>query len=213
MRKLDRKSESLVAKARKMAVADVCPSEPERLGIISNALVGSMAFGVPALIAGYVWIALEFPFAIVAPAAIGWYVVSRRAYGGRTAAWAALFGGVTFTLTFIVAVFLALTDGSPFAPTAWLSATLAAGAAGAVTGWLLGRVRGALAIALFSAAGMFAAAMLAGLMRSVAPSSVDVEGFAQTAYFSIVQGLIGAIVGAAVGGGVAWLKSRDSGIR
>jgi hypothetical protein len=173
-----------------------------------NGLLGALAFGVQAAIAGYIWTAYEFPFAILLPAAIGWFVVSQPHYGSRKALWAALVGGVTFLAAFLVAVFFALTDGSPIALSAWLSAVLAAAAAGAATGWVLGRSRGALAIAGFSAVSMLVATAAVGLMRAVAPATVDVAGPTQFAYFALTIGLVGAIVGAGVGAGVAWLASR-----
>lgn len=176
--------------------------------MLKNAIVGLMVFGLLAAAAGYVWTAFEFPFAILIPAAAGWYAVVRPEFGNRTALWAALVGGVTFTVAFLVATFFALTDGSPVALTAWMSATLAAAIAGAATGWLLDRSRGSLTVAAFSAVGMLMATVVAGVIRAVAPSSVDVPGPVQYAYVAVVMGLVGAFTGAAAGAGASMVASR-----
>jgi len=178
--------------------------------MLRNSLTGLLVFGLLSAAAGYVWTAFEFPFAILIPAAVGWYAVVRSDFGSRKAWWAAFVGGVSFTAAFMVAVFFALTDGSPIALTAWMSATLAAAIAGAATGWLLDGGRGALAVAGFSAAGMLVATVVAGVMRAVAPASIDVAGPAQVAYFALVLGLVGGVVGAAVGAGTSWLASHRS---
>jgi len=178
--------------------------------MLKNSLLGLVVFGLSAAVAGYLWVAFEFPFALLIPAAVGWYAVVRTDFGGRKALWAALVGGVTFTVAFLVAAFLALTDGSPIALAAWMSATLAAGVAGAATGWLLDRARGSLAVAAFSAIGMLAATVVAGAMRTIAPGAVDVAGPAQSAYFALVLGLVGAFVGAAVGAGTTWVAQHRS---
>ena len=157
---------------------------------------------------GYVWTAFEFPFVIVVPAALGWFAVTRTDFDTRAARWAALVGGLSFTVAFLVAVFFALTDGSPIALTAWMSATLAAAAAGAAAGWVLDRGHGALAIAAFSAAGMLVATAAAGVLRVVAPSAVDAAGPAQAAYFALVIGIVGGFVGAAAGAGASWLGAH-----
>jgi len=173
--------------------------------------MGMATFGLLAVAAGYVWTAFEFPFAIIVPAAVGWYVVVRSDFGNSTALWAALIGGVSFTVAFMFALFLALTDGSPVALTAWMSAVLAAAVAGATTGWLLDGSRGSLTVAGFSALGMLAATVVMGFLRSVAPVSVDVAGPTQYAYFALAIGMVGALVGAAVGAGASWVAShRDS---
>jgi len=176
--------------------------------MLRNSLVGLAVFGVLSATAGYVWTAFEFPFAILVPAAVGWYAVVRSDFGDRKAVWAALVGGVSFTAAFLVAVFFALTDGSPIALTAWMSATLAAAVAGAATGWLLDGGRGAITVAGFSAAGMLVATVIAGVMRTVAPAGVDVAGPTQFAYFALVLGLVGGVVGAAVGAGTSWLATH-----
>lgn len=174
--------------------------------MLRNTLLGAAAFGLSAAVAGYVWTAFEFPFAIIVPAILGWYVVARMHFGHRTAMWAALLGGATFTAAFMVALFFALTDGSPVAPAPWMIATLSAVMAGAVTGALLGGWRGSRVIAAFAGGGMLLATVAAGVLRAVAPDAVDVAGQTQYLYFAGVIGLIGAIVGAATGAGVAWLK-------
>jgi len=176
--------------------------------MLKNSLLGLAVFGLMSAAAGYVWTAFEFPFAILLPAAVGWYAVTRHDFGNRKALWAGLVGGISFTAAFLVAVFFALTDGSPIALTAWMSATLAAAVAGAATGWLLGGMRGSLAVAGFSAAGMLAATVAMGVMRAVAPDAVDVAGAAQNAYFALSIGLVGAFVGAAVGAGTSWLAAH-----
>jgi len=176
--------------------------------MLRNSLIGHAVFGLSAAAAGYIWTAFEFPFAILIPAALGWYAVVRPDYGNRKALWAALVGGVSFLGAFLLATFFALTDGSPVALTAWMSATLAAGVAGAATGWLLDGARGSLAIALFSAVGMLAATVVAGVMRTYAPGAVDVAGPTQFAYFALVLGVVGAFVGAAVGAGTSWVSTH-----
>lgn len=181
--------------------------------MLRNTLIGAAAFGLTAAAAGYIWTAFEFPFAILVPAVLGWYLVARMHYARRTAMWAALLGGATFTAAFMVAVFFALTDGSPVAPAPWMAATFAALAAGAVTGALLGGWRGSKVIALFSGAGMLLATVMTGVLRAVAPEAVDVAGQTQYLYFAGVLGIVGAIVGAAAGAGVAWLKLREPGSR
>jgi len=178
--------------------------------MIRNSLIGLAVFGLLSAAAGYVWTAFEFPFAIVVPAAAGWYAVARTDFGRRKAMWAALVGGVTFTGAFLVATFFALSDGSPIAPAAWMSATLAAAAAGGATGWLLAGARGSGAVAAFSAVGMLGATVIAGIMRAVAPGIVDVEGPAQFAYFAAVMGLVGAFTGAAAGAGTTWAARNRS---
>lgn len=176
--------------------------------MLKNSLIGAAVFGLASAAAGYVWVAFEFPFAIVFPAAIGWYAVTVADFGHRKALWTALVGGIAFTGAFMVALFLALTDGSPFALTAWMSAVLAAAVAGAATGWLLDRSHGSLSMALFSAVGMLAATMVVGIMRSVAPAATDVAGPIQSAYFALAQGMVGVFVGAALGAGTSWLAAH-----
>lgn len=180
--------------------------------LLRNSLIGLLAFGLSAAVAGYVWTTFEFPFVIVVPAALGWYAVVFTEYGRRKAMLAALVGGATFTIAFLVAMFFALTDGSPIALTAWMSATLAAALAGAVTGLLVDGWRGVITIAAFSALGMLVATIVSGALRTLAPSAVDVVGPAQSAYFAMQIGLVGGIVGAAVGAGTSWLAAhRGSG--
>lgn len=176
--------------------------------MLRNSLLGMAVFGLMAGAAGYIWTAFEFPFAILVPAAVGWYAVTRTDFDNRTALWAALVGGVTFTGAFLVAAFFALTDGSPIALTAWMSATLAAAVAGAATGWLLDGSHGSLALAIYSAAGMLAATVVAGAMRTFAPGAVDVAGPAQYAYFALTLGLVGAFLGAAIGAGTSWVAQH-----
>jgi hypothetical protein len=173
-------------------------------------MTGVLAFGVVAAIAGYVWTAFEFPFAILLPAFVGWYAVTRLHYDNRKSLITGLVGGVSFTALFMLGVFFALTDGSPIALTAWASAALAAAAAGALTGAVLGKSKGALTLAVFSAAGMLVATIAAGLMRTVAPASVDVAGLAQSLYFAATMGIIGALVGGFIGAGVSWFKDHGS---
>ncbi len=173
-----------------------------------NALLGMAVFGLASAAAGYVWVSTEFPFIILLPAVLGWFVVVRPEYGDRTAILAALVGGFTFTVVFILALFLALADGSPVSLPAWLGALLAAAVAGGLGGVLLDRGRGATAMAGFSAVGMLAALAISLLARSVAPGSVDVEGATQSAYFASTLGLMGAVLGAAIGAGASWIARR-----
>jgi len=144
--------------------------------MIRNSLIGMAVFGLLAGAAGYIWTAFEFPFAILIPAAAGWYAVVRTDFGNRTALWAALAGGVTFTGAFLVAAFFALTDGSPIALSAWMGAILAAAVAGAATGWLLDGVRGSLAVAAFSGGGVRAGAGVERERRKVARAGVSGGG-------------------------------------
>lgn len=176
--------------------------------MLRNTLVGALVFGVTGAAAAYNWTAFEFPFAIVVPAFVGWYAVIRSDFGNRKALVGGLVGGIAFTAVFMLALFFALTDGSPIALTAWVSAVFAAAVAGALTGWILGGMRPALTVAGFSATGMLAAVVVAGLLRMVAPSSVDIEGTAQFAYFALTMGVVSTIVGAASGAAVSWVKSH-----
>jgi hypothetical protein len=177
--------------------------------MLRNTLIGAAVFGVLGASAAYIWTAFEFPFAIVVPAFVGWYVVVRAEYGSRKGLIAGLVGGVGFTVVFMLALFFALTDGSPIALTGWMSAVLAASVAGALTGWVLGGVRPAMTVAGFSAIGMLVAVTVAGLMRMVAPSAVDVEGAVQYAYFALSMGVVSTILGAASGAAVSWVKTHE----
>lgn len=177
--------------------------------MLRNALTGSVVFGLSAAAAGYAWTAFEFPFVIVIPAIVGSCVVS-RAFGRRKALVAGAVGGVAFTIAFLFAVFFALTDGSPVALSAWASATLAATLAGATMGAVLRGVRGSVIMAAFSASGMLGATIVMGLVRSMAPASVDVAGPTQNLYVALALGLVGVVVGAALGAGTAWLADRTA---
>jgi len=178
--------------------------------MLRTTMVGALVFGVVAALAGYVWTAFEFPFAILLPAFVGWYAVTRLHYDNRKALITGLVGGVSFTALFMLGVFFALTDGSPLALSAWLAATIAAAVAGALTGAVLGGAKGALTLAVFSAAGMLVATLSAGLMRMVAPASVDTAGLIQSLYFATSMGLIGVFVGGFIGAGVSWFKDHGS---
>lgn len=174
-----------------------------------NAIVGALVFGAVGALSGYLWTAFEFPFAILLVAAVGWYAVVRPEYGSRKAWQAAAVGGVTFTTAFLVGVFFALTDGSPLALAAWMTSGLAAGAAGAFAGAVLDKGYGAAVMALYSAGGMLAGVVLAGILRAFAPGAVDVEGPVQAAYFALAIGIVAAASGAAIGAGVSWLRRHD----
>lgn len=176
--------------------------------MLRKSLLGALAFGLSAAAAGYLWTALEFPFALIAAGIVGWMVVTWGPYGPKKAGMAAAVGGVSFTAAFLVGIFFAITDGSPFALPAWLAAALAAAIAGAITGAVLEGRRGALVLASFSAAGMFAGEVLAGILRAFAPASVDVEGPLQYAYFALAIGLVGLATGAAIGAGIARLTGH-----
>lgn len=176
--------------------------------MLRNTLIGAAVFGVLGAAAAYIWTAFEFPFAILVPAFVGWYAVTRSEFGPRKAWISGLVGGISFTAVFMVALFMALTDGSGIALTAWMSAVLAASVAGALTGWVLGGMRPALTVAGFSAVGMLIAVMVAGALRAVAPAAIDVEGVAQFTYFALTMGLVSTIVGAAAGASVWWVKHR-----
>lgn len=175
--------------------------------MIKNAVLGAISFGITAAVAGYVWTAFEFPFVIVLPAAVGWFAVVRARHDLRTALTAALVGGIAFTALFIGGLFLAITDGSPVPMAGWLAAVLAAAVAGAITGWVIGRARGAGVIAAITAAGMLAAVVASALLQGVAPEAVQVAGPTQYAYVALQMGVIGALVGAAAGVGVAYVDA------
>ncbi len=179
--------------------------------MLRNTLTGAAVFGVLGASAAYIWTAFEFPFAIVVPAFVGWYAVIRGDFGSRKALVGGLVGGVSFTVVFMLALFFALTDGSPVVLTAWMSAVLAAAVAGALTGWVLGGVRPALTVGGFSAVGMLVAVAAAGLLRTVAPSAVDVEGAVQYGYFALSMGVVSTILGAASGAAVSWVKGHELG--
>lgn len=187
--------------------------------MLRSASLGALVFGLTAALAGFVWTAFEFPFAIVVPAFAGWYAVVRPRFGTRKAVFAGLAGGFTFTILFLFGMFLAISDGSPIAITGWLAAVLAAVVAGALTGEVVGGAKAALPIAAFSALGMILATMAAAVLRDVAPAATQIEGVAQYAYFALAQGVIGVLVGAAVGAGVHWVgehapvaESTDAGL-
>ncbi len=177
--------------------------------MLRNTLIGAAVFGVTGTAAAYIWTAFEFPFVIAVPAFLGWYAVIRGDFGNRKALVGGLVGGLTFGVL-MVALFLALTDGSPIALTGWMSAVLAATVAGALTGAVLGGTRPALSVAGFSAAGMLVAVVAAGLLRLVAPSAIDVEGIAQYTYFALSLGVVSTIVGAASGAAVSWVKAHSA---
>lgn len=164
-------------------------------------LTGAVVTGLSAALAGYVWVGFEFPFAIVLPAFAGLLAVLWPLYDRGRVLLAAALGGIAFTGAFLVAVFLALTDGSPFALPAWAGAIAAAAVAGVVTGALLEGRRGALVMAAYSSLGMLLAVGVAAVMRTVAPAGVDVEGVTQTAYFALLIGLVGLVMGAFIGAG------------
>lgn len=179
--------------------------------MMRTAIIGALVFGAVGAVSGYLWTALEFPFAILLVASAGWYAVVLPEYGSRKAWQAAAVGGLSFTTAFLVAVMFALTDGSPIALAAWMGSALAAALAGALTGALLDRGHGALVMALYSAGGMLVGVALAGLMRAIAPASIDIEGPTQAAYFALVIGIVAAASGAAIGAGVSWLHHHEAG--
>lgn len=174
--------------------------------MLRNAARGALVFGIVSAVAGFLWTAFEFPFAILLPAFLGWYAVARPDFGPRKALLAGVVGGLTFTALFILGLFLAISDGAPVAITGWLAAVLAALVAGSLTGTVLGGSRASLPVAAFSAMGMLLATVVAGFMRDLAPDSTQVPGLAQSAYFAAAQGLIGVFVGASVGAGVSWVR-------
>lgn len=164
--------------------------------------------GLASALAGFVWVGLEFPFAILLPAVLGLLAATLlEGYDPRRAWLASVLGGIGFTVAFLVAVFLALTDGSPLALPAWAGALLAAAVAGAVTGGILEGRRGIVNMSALSAAGMVAGIVIVGLMRYLAPGSVDTAGPAQTLYFTVAIGLVGTVMGAAMGLGVERIRS------
>lgn len=168
-----------------------------------NALLGALAFGLTAAAAGYVWVAFEFPFAIVVPAIVGWAAVTLRYRDLRSTLIAATVGGIAFTALFIGGLFLAIADGSPVQVAGWLVAVIAAAAAGGVVGAVLGGMQGARVLAIHSGIGMAAAVIVAGVLREIGPAAADMPGAAQSAYAAVSLGLIAALVGAAAGAGVA----------
>lgn len=178
--------------------------------MIRNILLGAIAFGLPAALAGYVWSAFEFPFALLLPGVVGWLVLA-WSHGTSKAAIAALVGGIAFTAAFMVGMFFAITDGSPLAVPAWLAAAAAAAAAGAIVGALLGGRSAAVRLALFSALGMFVGEVLAWAAQYAVPGSVDTPGTAQLVYMSVTVGVVGVAVGAFVGYAMAAIEpAKDS---
>ena len=167
--------------------------------MMRNAAIGALFFGLFGALTGYVWTAFEFPFVILLPAFIGWFAVTLPGFGIRKSLWAALVGGVSFTAVFFVAIFFALTDGSPVALSAWMAATVAAAIAGALTGAVVAGKRGATVMAGFSAVGMLVATAVVGLVRAVAPNAIDTPGTAQFVYAALILGIVGTIVGTAAG--------------
>lgn len=174
--------------------------------MIRNAVRGALVFGVTAGLAGFVWTSYEFPFAVLLPAAIGWYAIVRHEFTRRRAVAAAVVGGLTFTALLIAGMFFAITDGSPVAISGWLVAVLAAGVAGGLTGLVVGGVRAAAPISVFSISGMSVALLIAAAMRELQPAAAQVPGPVQTLTFTTGIGLMGLVVGAAAGMGVAWAR-------
>lgn len=174
--------------------------------MLRNALRGALAFGLSAGLAGYIWTAFEFPFAVLLPAAIGWYVIVRHDFGAGKAWAAAGAGGVTFTGVLIVGMFLAISDGSPVAITGWLASVLAAVVAGAITGFVIAGWRASGPLAAFAAVGMGVAVMVGVVLRELQPVAAQSPGMVQALTFAIAMGLIGAVVGASVGAGVTWVR-------
>ena len=162
-------------------------------------LVGSAVFGLGAAIAGYVWVAFEFPWIIIVPATLGWYAVCRMRFDQATALKAGAVGGVLFTVAFMVSMFLAITDGSPVALPSWLGPIAAAGIAGAVVGAMLGKVKGAGVGGLYSAVGMSAAVVVMALTRDLAPAATQQPGSAQSMWVAAMLLVVGALVGASAG--------------
>lgn len=172
-----------------------------------SGLIGAAAFGLSGLLAAYVWTLYEFPFVVALQWALGWGVVALLHYP-RRAGIAAVVGGVAYTAAFLVAMFLAITDGSPVPITGWLAVTIAAVLAGAATGAVLDRYRGALVLAGASALGMLLGTIIAGIFVQAAPVAVDSEGTVQYLYFALAQGIVGAFTGATIGAAAAWLKQE-----
>lgn len=173
-----------------------------------NILVGAAATGVSAFAAGYAWVAFEFPFAILLPAVVGLLAVTLPLFAARRAVLASIIGGLAFLAAFMIALFLALTDGSPLAILPSLGSLLAAAVAGAIAGAILRGRAGALALGAFSAAGMLVGVAIVLFMRTVAPGSIDAPGAAQNLYFATTIGLLGVALGAFVGLGAWWVHDR-----
>lgn len=170
-----------------------------------SALAGAAAFGLTGLFAAYIWTLFEFPLVLAVQWAIGWGVIALL-HQPRKAGLAAVVGGITYTIAFFTGMFLAITDGSPLPITGWLAVTLAAGIAGAATGALLDRYRGAVVMAGASAVGMLVGTVIAGTLMQGVPDAADVAGPTQYLYFALVQGIVGAVTGAAIGAAAAWLS-------
>lgn len=170
--------------------------------MLRTTFIGAAVFGASAAVAGYLWTAFEFPFVIVVPAALGWYAVVRYGFSASRAPMAALTGGVTFTVALLVAMFFALTDGSPLPLGPAAAAILAAAFAGVISGWVLDGRRGSLVMAAASALGMAAASALLGAVRALTPAVAQSPGPAQYGYAAVAMGLVGLVVGAAIGAGV-----------
>jgi hypothetical protein len=173
-----------------------------------SAVTGALVFGVGSFAAGYVWTALEFPFAVVAPWIAGWIVVVWPLYGWRRALLAGVVGGASYTIAWLFFLALAIGDGSPVPLAGWLAPPLGAAVAGALTGALLARGEGARVVAMSSAIGALAGSAGLELLRGLAPPGTDVPGVAQSMWFATAQGLSGAAVGAAIGAAVAAVHHR-----
>lgn len=175
-----------------------------------TALIGALVFGVSSAIAGFLWVGLEFPWAVLVPAALGWFAVVKPHYGQRKALVAAAVGGVLFTIVFITAMFVVIADGSQVYLPAWVGPTLAAAVAGAAVGVLLERIRGMLVTAGYSAVAMAAATAALAFARNMQPATVQQPGVTQTAWAAGMLLIVGLVVGAGVGAAVARISSRDA---
>lgn len=175
-----------------------------------NAVIGAIVFGLTAALAGYLWLALEFPWVIVIPAALGWYAVVREPYGQRKALISAAVGGVLFTVVLIMAMYLAISDDVSIALPAWIGPVAAGALAGAIVGAVIGRARGASTVALFAGASMAVAVALAEVARNVQPASVQQEGAAQSLWVAGVLLVVGLVLGAACGAAVVQVRGTGT---
>lgn len=173
-------------------------------------LLGGAVFGLSAALAGYIWTTFEFPWVIVIPAVLGWYVVIRDRFDSSMALKVGSVGGVLFTIVFMTAMFLAITDGSPVALPAWFGPIAAGAVAGAVVGAMLGRARGAGIGALYSAVGMGAAIAIMALVRDLAPAATQQPGAAQALWVAGMLLLVGALTGAAAGAAVHQIQPEKA---
>ncbi len=179
--------------------------------MLRSAAFGALVFGAGGLVAGWLWNVTDVPLFVFIPWALGWLLVTRGPFGWPVAWKAGLVGGTSFTVAFLVALFLAITDGSPLPLAGWM----AAGIAGAVAGGLTALVvdRGSAAVfAIAAGLGMVVGTVVGGLVPSVAPTAANSPGQVQALAFAIQQGVVSAFAGVGIGIAVSRAVSAKAGI-